>query len=343
LILPGWYAEWAKFLVCGLAIMVSGAQLCRYGDVLAVKTGMGRTWIGLVLIAAATSLPEMATGASAILWVQAPNITVGDLLGSCVFNLLILALVDLLYPPGPALTAADRGHLLAAAFGVVMLGLAVMGVMAHSPIESLNFAHVGFSSPVLIICYLVAMRAVYRYQVRERTVYLKEVKEGPAYEGITLNQALARFGLNALVVLAAGVWLPRAASHIAQLAGWHQSFMGTIFVAASTSLPEVVVTLSALRLKAIDLAVGNLFGSNLINLGLLGVMDLIYLPGPLLQMAAPAHAATGLMAVLMTGIAAAELAYRPQKKSLRWLSLGAFSLAFLYAAHIFLQILAGSG
>jgi cation:H+ antiporter len=339
--LPGWYLEWAKFVFCGLAIMFSGSRLCRYGDVLAEKTGMGRTWIGLVLIAAATSLPEMATGASSILWVQAPDITVGDLLGSCVFNLLILSLVDLLYPPGPALTAAGRGHLLAAAFGVVMLGLAVMGVMAHSPIESLNFVHVGFSSPVLIICYLLAMRAVYRYQLRERAAFQKEIEE-PTYEGITLNQALGRFGLNALVVLAAGAWLPRTAANLAHLAGWHQSFMGTIFVAAATSLPEVVVTLSALRLGAIDLAVGNLFGSNLINLALLGVMDLIYVPGPLLQMAAPAHAATGLMAILMTGIAAAELVYRPQKKSLRWLSMGAFLLAFLYAAHIFLQILAGA-
>jgi len=341
--LSEWYHEWAIFILCGLAIMVSGARLCRYGDVVATKTGLGRTWVGLVLIAAATSLPEMATGVSSILWVQAPDITVGDLLGSCVFNLLVLALVDLLYPPGPVLTAADRGHLLAASFGVVMLGSTVMGMMAHSPIDSLNLAHVGLSSPVLIICYLVAMRAIYRYQRRERAAFQKERQEEPAYEGITLNQALRRFGLNALVVLTAGIWLPRTAANLAHLAGWQQSFMGTLFVAATTSLPEVVVTLSALRLGAIDLAVGNLFGSNLINLALLGVMDLIYLPGPILQQVAPAHAATGLMAVLMTGIAAGELVYRPQKKFLRWLSTGAFFLAFLYAAHIFLQILARTG
>ena len=341
--MSGWYASWVQFFICGLAIMFSGARLSRYGDVLAEKTGMGRTWMGLVLMAAATSLPELATGASSVLWVNAPDITVGDLLGSCVFNLLILALVDILYPPGPVLTAADRGHLLAATFGVVMLGVAVMGVMAHSPIESLNLGYVGLSSPLLIICYLVAMRAVFRYQRREMDAYRKERKEEQIYGAITLNQALLRFGLNALVVLAAGVWLPRTATTLAKLAGWHQSFMGTIFVAATTSLPEVVVTLSALRLGAIDLAIGNLFGSNLINLGLLGLMGLIYFPGPLLQLAASGHAATGLMAILMTGIAAGELVYRPQKKSLRWISMGAFLLTFLYAAHIFLQILAGAG
>ncbi len=338
--MSGWYAEWAQFLLCALAIMVAGAQLSRYGDVLAAKTGMGRTWMGLVIVAAVTSLPEMATGASSILWVQAPDITVGDLLGSCVFNLLILALVDILYPRGPALTAADRGHLVAAAFGVIMLGVAVMGVMAPSPLDSINFIHVGLSSPVLVTCYLVAMRAVFRYQRRERAAYQKEKEEEPAYDGITLNRALLLFGINALAVMAAGIWLPRTAAHLAQLAGWHLSLMGTIFVAASTSLPEIVVTLGALRLGAIDLAVGNLFGSNLINLALLGVMDLLYSKGPLLRMVAPEHAGTGLMAILMTGIAAVELAYRPQKKALRWMSAGAFLLAFLYAAHIFVQMLA---
>ena len=94
---------------------------------------------------------------------------------------------------------------------------------------------------------------------------------------------------------------------------------------------------------AIDLAIGNLFGSNLFNLSLLGIMDLFFRKGPLLRHVAPEHAATGMMAILMTGIAAVELAYRPQRKSLRWISAGAFSLAFLYAAHIFLQILTGAG
>jgi cation:H+ antiporter len=99
------------------------------------------------------------------------------------------------------------------------------------------------------------------------------------------------------------------------------------------------VTLSALRLGAVDLAVGNLFGSNLINLGILGLMGLLYVKAPLLQVVSAKHVSTGVMTVIMTGIAAAEMMYRPQKKALRWMSLGAFILAFLYAAHIFVQIM----
>jgi hypothetical protein len=69
-------------------------------------------------------------------------------------------------------------------------------------------------------------------------------------------------------------------------------------------------------------------------------MGLLYVKAPLLQAVSAKHVGTGVMTVIMTGIAAAEMMYQPQKKVLRWMSLGAFILAFLYAAHIFVQIMA---
>jgi cation:H+ antiporter len=337
--LAGW-SVWLQFLLIAGAITVAGSRLSRYGDVLAEKTGMGRTWLGLVVLAAVTSLPELATGTSAILWVQVPDLTVGDLLGSCMFNLLILALVDLLYPPGPVLTAADRGHLLAASFGVLMLGVAVMDLIRPSSLAGLTLGYVGLSSPILLVCYLVAMRSLFRYQRRERAEYLAEQEEVLLYEHISLRAGLTKFALSALVVVVAAIFLPRVADQIAHLMGWHQSVVGTVFVAAATSLPELVVTLSALRLGAIDLAVGNLFGSNLVNLAILGLMGLLYVKAPLLQVVSPKHVGTGVMAIIMTGIAATEMMYRPQKKTMRWMSSGAFMLVFLYAAYIFVQMLA---
>jgi cation:H+ antiporter len=335
--LNGWNV-WLQFFVIAGAITVAGAQLSRYGDVLAEKTGMGRTWLGLVVLAFVTSLPELATGTSAILWVEAPDITVGDLLGSCMFNLLILAVVDLLYPPGPVLTAADRGHLLAACFGVVILGVSIMGLISPPLLASLG--HVSLSSPILLICYLVAMRSLFRYQRRELKAYLAEHEETLLYGHIRLRASVVKFGFSALVVVAAGSFLPRVADQIANVMGLQQSVVGTVFVAAATSLPEMVVTLTALRLGAVDLAVGNLFGSNLVNMGILGLMGFLYTKAPLLQVVSAKHVGTGVMAIIMTGIAATEMMYRPQKKSLRWMSSGAFILVFLYAAFILGQMLA---
>jgi cation:H+ antiporter len=336
--MTGWEV-WLKFFFCLALIGVSGTQLSRYGDVLAEKTGLGRTWLGLVLLAAITSLPESSTGVSAVLWVNAPNITVGDLLGSCLFNLFILAVVDLLYPPSPVLTAADRGHLLAGSFTVVMLTVTIMGTLAPLPTAGITLGHIGLSSPILLVCYLGAMRVIYRYQRRQRLAYLQEHQEELVYADISLGKTVLMFSLAALVVVGAGIWIPKVAVELATFMGWHQTLVGTIFVAASTSMPELVVTLGALRLGAVDLAVGNLLGSNLVNLALLGVMDILYFKGPLLRAVSHNNASTGLMAILMTSIACAELVYRPPKKALRLVSLGAFLLAFLFAANIFLQML----
>jgi cation:H+ antiporter len=328
---------WLEFLFCLALIGFSGFCLSRHADVLAEKTGLGRTWMGLVLLAFITSLPEGATGISAVLWVNAPDITVGDLLGSCVFNLLILAMVDLFHPPGPVLSVADRGHILAASLGTVMLGVVIMGVL--SP-RGLTLAHAGLSAPVLLITYFVAMRVLFLYQLRDREAYLAQHEEKLMYEDVSLNSTLVKFGLHALVVAGAGFFMPRVAEDMAHLMGWHQSMVGTIFVAASTSLPEMVVTFGALRLGAVDLAVGNLFGSNVVNLGLLGLMDLLYVKGPILKMVSSQHIGTAVMAIVMTGIASAEMMYRPHKKTLRWMSLGAFLLIFLYVSNIFLLLLA---
>jgi cation:H+ antiporter len=247
--------------------------------------------------------------------------------------------VDLLYPPSPVLTAADRGHLLAGSFAVVMLTVTVMGTLAPLPTSGITLGHIGLSSPILLVCYLGAMRVIYRYQRRQRLAYLQEHQEELVYSEIGLGKTVLMFGLAALVVVSSGIWIPRVAVDLASFMGWHQSLVGTIFVAASTSLPELIVTLGALRLGAVDLAVGNLLGSNLVNLALLGVMDILYFKGPLLRAVSHDHASTGMMAILMTSIVCAELVYRPPKKALRLVSLGAFLLGFLFTTNIFLQIL----
>ena len=97
---------WAMYAACTALIVFSGAKLSRYGDILAGKTGLGRTWIGVVLMASVTSLPELITGLGSVTYAGVPDIAVGDVLGSCAFNLLILALLDVLQRPLPLSTRA---------------------------------------------------------------------------------------------------------------------------------------------------------------------------------------------------------------------------------------------
>ncbi|HLB03150.1 MAG TPA: sodium:calcium antiporter, partial [Nitrospiria bacterium] len=119
---------WLEFAVCGALILFSGSRLSQYGDMLAEKTGMGRTWIGIILLATITSLPELATGISAVTVAAAPNIAVGDVLGSCVFNLMLIGVIDLFYRPGPILSQVEQGNILAAGYGILLIGIAALGL-----------------------------------------------------------------------------------------------------------------------------------------------------------------------------------------------------------------------
>ena len=312
---------WLKFLLCLIVIGVAGARLSRYGDVIAEKTGLGRNWVGLVLMAAVTSLPELVTGVSAVTVVGAPNIAIGDVLGSCVFNLGILVVVDFLYREESVYTRASRGHILAAGFCVVLIGLTGLALIMARLGADLAIGHVGAYTPLFILLYLLAMRSVYQYQKREMAEFVEEA--AAQYADVSLRKAAIGYGVAALFVVAAGTWLPFVGEEIAHLMGWEQSFVGTLFIAGATSAPEIAVTIAAVRIGALDMAIANLLGSNLFDILIIAIDDIFYLPGPILAHVSPVHAVSAFSAVIMTGIAVIGLFYRPGGKLLRtvgWIS-----------------------
>lgn len=321
---------WLKFLLCLVIIGLAGARLSRYGDVIAEKTGLGRNWVGLVLMATVTSLPELVTGISAVTVVGAPDIAIGDVLGSCVFNLGILVVVDFLYREESVYSRAGRGHILAAGFGVVLIGLTGLSLILAPLGAHLAIGHVGAYTPLFILMYLLAMRTVYQYQKREMAEFVEE--SAAQYEDVSLREAAIGYGVAALFVVAAGTWLPFVGEDIAQEMGWQQSFVGTLFVAGATSAPEIAVTIAAVRIGALDMAIANLLGSNLFDILIVAIDDLFYLPGPILAHVSPVHAVSAFSAVIMTGIAVIGLFYRARAKLLRrvgWISVFLLALYLL--------------
>ncbi|TCV84099.1 sodium:calcium antiporter [Sulfurirhabdus autotrophica] len=333
----GLASAWIQFAVCLVLIGWGGVKLSHYGDVIAEKTGMGGTWIGLILMATVTSLPELVTGVSAVGFANTPDIAVGDVLGSCVFNLLIIVVLDFLYRKESVYTRASQGHVLSAGFGVLLIGFAGFNMLLSANGNMPSFWHVGVYTPIIILIYAVAMRTVFRYE-RE---HMSAAVEGAAerYPGLTLKQASLRYAGAAGMVVAAALWLPFVGKTIATLMEWHESFVGTLFVAFATSVPELAVTIGALRIGAIDMAIGNVLGSNLFDILILAIDDILYLPGPLLSHTSQSHAVTALSAMMMTGVAIIGLLYRPKArvfKTVGWASLFLFSLYLLNTYVIYL-------
>lgn len=329
---------WIEFLIVTGLILFSGSRLSRYGDMIAEKTGMSRLWLGMVLMAAVTSLPELATGLSSVVLAGLPDIAVGDILGSCVFNLFILSIIDALSKKKPLFSLAHQGNLLTAGMFLPLISAVGLGLFLGDRLPSLGW--IGLYTPLILAGYLGAMALAFRYEKRGSPA--AGIHEVPPhlYRDVPLKKAVIGYVFNAAVVVGAAVFLPRIAEGLAEVTGLGRTFVGTIFVALSTSLPELTVTISSFRLGAVDTAVGNLFGSNLFNMGILALDDIFYTKGPLLSAVEPQHLISVFAVLAMTGLAAAGLIYHSDRKRflVSWESWGiaavfVLNLVLLYAMH----------
>ncbi len=329
---------WLQLGACAALIAFAGTKLSGYADVIADKTGLSGNWIGLILLATVTSLPELATGISAVTIADAPNIAVGDVLGSCVFNLAILVVLDFLHRGESVYRRANQGHILSAGFGIVLIGFAGLNLLLGDKAAALSLGHVGASTPVIVALYVIAMRAVFIHERDKTREFVDTIAD--RYPQVALRGAVIRYAAAAIVIVAAGIWLPFIGVQLASIMGWHKTFVGTLFVAIATSLPELAVTVAALRIGALDMAIGNLLGSNLFNIVILALDDLFFLKGPLLARVSSLHAMSAVSALVMTGIVIVGLLYRPRARILGavgWISLGLLAVYLLNSFVLYLH------
>jgi len=326
------WIHWLQLAACAAAIFVAGSQLARSGDAIARHTGLGGSWIGLVLMATVTSLPELVTGISSVTVADVPDIAVGNVLGACVLNLTMLVVLDALHRKASIYSVASQGHVLGTAFSVVMLGVVAFGILSAAQLDP-GIGHVGMFSLGVLGLYAVAIRTIFHY---ERGIRAAAVEEEKPPE-LSLAQAAWRYAAAAAVVVGAALWLPFAARAVAESMGWSESFVGTLLVAFTTTLPELTVTIASLRIGALDLAIGNLVGSNLFNLAILAIDDLLYLKGPLLQSVASSHALSATAAAVMSGAVIVALVARPTARLLNAIGWTSVLIALVYFVNAWLH------
>jgi len=298
------------FLASGAVVVGAGTVLARRGDAIADATGIGRLWIGGVLVAAATSLPELVTGVSAVR-MGAADLAVGNIFGSSMANMLILALLDWMARNGGNVRRrAAFEHALAATLAMVLNVLATLFVLIRPVV---HVAGVSPASLVLIVGFLASTRAVYRDAVKERADLPKGM--GPEARRRLVRRELPAFGGAALATFVSAPAFAWSAARIADLSGLGQTVVGTWLVGIATSLPELATSMAAMRMGAFDLAVANLFGSNSFNIALLLPLELAQPPGaPLFAGLDRGHAVSGLFGVILTGLGLASVIYRAERR-----------------------------
>ena len=332
---------WLKFLLCLVIILFAGTKLARYGDAIAKKTGLGGIWIGLMLLAAITSMPELVTGVSSVALVGLPNLAMGTLLGSCLFNLTILALLDILHPRTPVLSEARLQHIVLAGVGILLIAVAAVSIFAGERLSGLRLGWVGVPSIIILILYLVAVWRMLRFERKQAAQRLEATPS--QYEGMPVKTMWFKFALAAIAVIGTGIWISFIGDEIAGTYGWSASFVGSLFLAISTSMPELVVTVTALRLGAIDMAVADILGANMLDMAHLFIVDLFFSQGLILSSVSSTHLTTAVVAVVMSLLVIVGLRFRQKRKTFTVISWYGPLLIGLYIFGVYRLFISGIG
>ncbi len=327
---------WLMFVVSAAIIVIAAIQLAKYGDVIAVRTRLGGMFIGAILLASATSLPELVTAFNSLRQ-NVPNLTAGDLFGSNMFNMFLLAVLDIFNQRARILRKVAFTHALTAALATSLTGLVTLFILADIPWQ---IGWVGIDSLIILAVYIGGIRLI-QLQGQQSGAAV-DLPIEPGRRPIKLWQALVGFGVAAGILILTVPYLVSSSAEIARITGLGTGFVGMLLVALVTSLPELVSALAATRLGAFDLAVGNLFGSNVFNMFAVGLVDVFYTHGRFLGVIDPAFALAGLLGLLLTNLALVGNLARLERRFL-FVEIDALLLIVVYFAGLWLLYAQGIG
>lgn len=324
---------WAQLLLAAGFILFASNFLAKSADVIALKTGLGRSFIGVVLLATATSLPELGTGVSAITLVGDPDLAVGDAFGSNLFNLFIIGLLDLYWRNTgiPILNDVSTTSVFIGILGVLIIAITILAIAFHTHLGADGFAG-WLISPMTVILFVMFLFSMYMiYRVAQSPEHAGAEPEEEDYASESLGRAGAIYLLAAAVIIGSAIWLANTGEGIAHAMHLEASFVGTQFLAFSTSLPELAASIAALRINAPELAITNVLGSNLFNMGFILTIDDFALVGkPLWSSISAIHEATAIFAIIMTSVVIIGLMVRTRRRPSKYFTYESIALISLY-------------
>ena len=308
---------WIIFLFAALAVLISGQRLTRAADQLAEVTGMSRGFVGVILLGFVTSLPELVSTISATLFCNAPNLALGNIFGSNAANLAILAFLDLaiVRNPNKERHNLNEENQLTAYLSLIIISLALMGLAGRG---FWHILHVDLFSLLIAAVYIIGLQKLHRFQLSGSSDTASS--HDTDTPGKTIPPELKRSLLiNAGIIVAASMTLAASAEYIATITGWGTTFVGNSLLAVATSLPEIVVTFSAVSIGSFAMAAGNIFGSNIFNIAILALADLFFFRSSLFAAASQSQSLIASIGLLMTGLYLFAGRYASEKRIVgRW-------------------------
>ena len=309
-----------KFLLISAVITFSGYKLTVSGDKIGDETGFGSNLVGLILLASITSLPELVTAISAA-HLNSANLVFGNMIGSNIFNMVVIAVVVIL--GSRRMFEAKSENIFNASMGLFIVSLT--GVLI--------FLKFRFSGVIIALFYVGIMYLSFKFEHKQN-----EKKEKPSFKFRQLWKEYLLFLILAMVIVVSGYYLTLICDKMAvtpfnigtQTYVLGSTFVGQLFLAISTSLPELIVSISAVKIGKIDMAYSNVFGSNIFNIFILGISSFFY-SGNMFSNVSKDILFSILIFFILVSITIASLKYRIKSK----FRYDAFLLILFYLLNLF--------
>lgn len=347
--LPTW-ALFAELLLAGIVVILAGTRFAKAADQIGNRLNLSGGWTGLILLATVTSLPELVTGGTATA-IGNVDLAFGAILGSCSFNITLIVLLNAMIGGGSVLREVSRTHRLTSSFGLLLIAMALFGIVLMDKFADMpRAARITEAcwAGLIFLTYLVCMRLIYKYEKSQNAGKDQGSERRAVGRSLTMQVILM-----ASVLVVASWWLAKLgdvlSTHKIEWLGrpLGATFVGACFLALATSLPEIVTSIAAVRLGNLDLALGNIFGSNMFNIFVIPWLKIVSISrGDVIMLTATASDSTqnliaGLTAILLTTIAIGGLTYQSQRKMLKRFGFDSILIAIIYAGGLFL-LLAGT-
>ncbi len=256
------------YLLLAAVVVAFSIKLSNYVDLMDKRTNLSGAFIGGVILAAVTSLPELFTSLSATVLLDQPELVLGNILGSDLFNTSVLAALFLLFPVRFRRSRIGSSHNQSL---LLIIGLYIYLMLAL--ILDIDYTIFGISlhSPILF--------GVYLYSIRSMSSDDGVQNQDDGRSNLTLRQIIFRFILCSTGLVLASVALTYATDIIAETYNIGATLAGALLLGVATSLPELTSSIELARLGNFNAMAGNILGSNLFNFAILTVADLSYSAG----------------------------------------------------------------
>ncbi|WP_414621338.1 sodium:calcium antiporter [Calothrix sp. CCY 0018] len=320
------------FAVAAFVIGIVGTRLTKVADRLADKTGWGEAVFGAIFLGGSTSLPGIVASVTAA-WGGHPELAVSNAVGGIAAQTVFLSIADLFYRQANLEhAAASPANLMQGSLLITLLSLPFLA-MSSTPIDIWGIHPASF---LLIAAYIFGMRLVSQAKTAPMWAAKRTAEsrfDEPEEEGANSDSGNGflwmRFCLFAVLLATAGYVVAESGVAIASRSGLSQTIVGSLFTAISTSLPELITSVAAVRSGALTLAVSDIIGGNTFDVLFLAFSDFAYRDGSIYHTISQRQIFIISLTILLTGILLLGL-LRREKRGIGNIGFESFLILIFY-------------